>query len=298
MEETMYSEFYEMEEKHWWFVGRRNIILSLLDQHVDRSPNNRRILDVGCGTGANLRYFSRYGKVTGIDLSKSALQFCNLRGKYDLIQASGEEIPFRDNSFDVITMLDVLEHIEEDAKTLKELYRVLKPRGTLLITVPAYNFLWSGHDFASHHKRRYYRGEFKRKIISAGFEVKRLTHISSILFPIIFFRRMGKKIVDRLFKVERPPESEVKMGSELFNKSMIKIFTSERSFLTRNINFPFGSSLLGIAQKPIKEKSSLIPSISKRPTHVQDENIKEGSLIHSNTSNSSSDIVLQDTLRE
>ena len=156
MEQQAYREQFETEDAHWWFEGRRAVIWALLDRAgLAASAGGLRILDAGCGTGRNLIEFGPLGDARGIDSSPEAIEFCRRRGVLGATEGRLESLPFDDGSFDLILATDVLEHIEDDQSVMRELRRVAAPGACLLATVPAYRWLWSQHDDAHHHFRRY-----------------------------------------------------------------------------------------------------------------------------------------------
>ena len=153
MEEEIYHKTAAYEEGHWWFKGRRCIIEKVL--HDLSLPSKPKILEMGCGTGGNLSLLSQYGEVYGVELDNFARNYASKRHIGPILPGSlPHEIPYQDNFFDLIALLDVLEHVEEDGLSLVQLHKKLKPGGYLLITVPAFPALWSAHDEAHHHKRR------------------------------------------------------------------------------------------------------------------------------------------------
>lgn len=156
MQQHTYSIMYRIEERHWWFVGRRRIIESFLESVCANLKNDRpRVLDIGCGTGANLEMLSRFGETEGVDVSSAALAFCRERGLRNVRQGEAEHLPYEDGSFDLVTCLDVVEHLDDDVAGLREMHRVLRPKGRALLFVPAFAFLWGVQDDISHHRRRY-----------------------------------------------------------------------------------------------------------------------------------------------
>ena len=184
MESQMYQEMMEVEDQHWWFVARRSII-----EQVIRNlnlPADAEIFEAGCGTGGNLAMLSHHGRVYGMELNETARNFAS-----DLqigeIQPGflPDNIPFPDQNFDLIVLLDVLEHLEEDTASLQALSRKLKPSGWLLITVPAYPWLWSKHDELLHHKRRYLLNNLRQIVGNAGYNVDFASHFNFVLFPLI-----------------------------------------------------------------------------------------------------------------
>ena len=159
MEQHTYGIMNDVEDKHWWFVGRRAILESFLARTVEsiRQPNSTvRILDVGCGTGANLEMLKQYGESEGVDVSDDALEFCRKKG-LKVHKGLAEELPFPDETFDLVTALDVVEHLDDDIAGLKEMLRVLKTGGKTLIFVPAFMWLWGVQDDISNHRIRYTR---------------------------------------------------------------------------------------------------------------------------------------------
>ena len=185
MRKDFYAEYFEVEDRHWWFLGRRRILLSLLARHLPETEHERRIVDVGCGTGTMLQQLSRFGRVQGADGDPEAIRFCRERGLPDIELIRLPVLPFDDAAFDLLTLLDVLEHVDEDFETLQSIHRVLKPGGTLLLAVPAFRFLWGQQDEISLHKRRYVVGEIRELLTRAGFEIVKLSYFNTFLFPFI-----------------------------------------------------------------------------------------------------------------
>ena len=170
MQPHTYPILYEVEEKHWWFVGRRRIVASFVAEicrKMGRHPT--RILDVGCGTGANLEMLSQFGDAEGVDVSQEALAFCRARGLERIRHGEAERLPYEDESFDLVTALDVVEHLDDDVAGLCEMRRVLRPGGHALLFVPAFMFLWGVQDDVSHHRRRYTLSQLRRVVGQAGF---------------------------------------------------------------------------------------------------------------------------------
>jgi ubiquinone/menaquinone biosynthesis C-methylase UbiE len=188
MYEHEYDSMYRLEGSYWWYVARRALAVELLTDEINgRSPV--RILDVGCGTGANVSAFTQLATTTGIDASMDALHFCRNRGINAVALSPVEVLPFGRATFDIVTALDVLEHTDDDLLCLREIHRVSKERGLVLITVPAYGFLWSEHDEALKHRRRYTAHELRNKLALTGFEVVRTSYfISTLFFPILALR--------------------------------------------------------------------------------------------------------------
>src|SRR6266542_4298356 len=187
MQQHTYSIMYEVEGTHWWFVGRRRIIASFVSRIVRSLHKERpRILDVGCGTGANLELLGGFGLAEGVDVSAQALEFCRARGLVDVKQGEAERLPYEDQSLDLVTGLDVVEHLDNDLVGLREMHRVLRPSGYALIFVPAFMFLWGVQDDISNHRRRYTLTGLKQVALQAGFEIERASYVNITFFAPIF----------------------------------------------------------------------------------------------------------------
>ena len=237
-----------MEDIHWWFVARRRIFLTILDKYLKAKPKYAsRVLDVGCGTGTMLTYLARYGEAEGIDMDAEAIQYCRERGLARVTQAKADRLPFAEDTFELVTALDVIEHIDDDRAALNEALRVLRPGGSLLISVPAYRFLWGRQDDINLHKRRYVASEVRERLTSAGFQVVRLTYVNAVLFPAIAAVRLARHLLpkpatlesDFSFPAPRP-----------MNYMLGQVFGAERFFL-KHLDIPFGVSIVALAKKPL-----------------------------------------------
>jgi SAM-dependent methyltransferase len=240
-----YAEYYEMEDRHWWFVGRRRIFLALLDRHLGSNASGRRVLDVGCGTGTMLGYLSRYGKAEGVDADPEAVQFCHQRGVERVRLVESGPLPHDPETFDLVTALDVIEHVDDDAGMVREMERVLRRGGTLLVSVPAYRWMWGSQDEIAHHKRRYLARELRGKIAGAGLDVRRLSYFNTLLFPPI--------AAVRVLRPYRPGSADLRSDFELtrpgrMNDLLARVFSLEARVLPR-LGFPFGVSILALAIK-------------------------------------------------
>ena len=196
MESSVYAQFYELERDHWWFAGMRHVCRTMLvDSYKSCGLNEDRCLDLGCGTGLWMQDLMAFGPSQAVDFSRHALSFCQARGLFGLTQASAEHLPYKTASFGLITALGLIEHLEDEAAFLAELYRILVPGGQTLLLTSAYHFLWSEHDQVVHHKRRYTKTQLRALLHKEGYEVLRITYVNTVLFfPIILMRalrRMG-----------------------------------------------------------------------------------------------------------
>lgn len=244
MEKVNYEEYYQSEKIHWWHRGRRHIIFTLLDQHLKFKPDNR-ILDVGCGCGTMLKELSVYGEVVGIELSEKAINFCRKKGYTNLSCASAQAIPFSDNTFNLVTILDTLEHTEDDLKSLQELYRVCQKGGLVLITVPAFNFLWGDVDELCGHKQRYISKELKTKMQAVGFQVLRLSYINMFLFLPTYLLRIYKKLFNKKTKPNSPFATTLPSIVNLVLESIFKF----EAFWVKRGGMPFGVSIIALGEK-------------------------------------------------
>ncbi len=243
MDPTAYDVVHEVEESHWFFVGRRRILSRLLDESLD-GPGRPQILDVGCGTGATMGFLERYGQVTGIDVSLKAMRYCQTQDRSRLCLADGASLPFADESFDLVTALDLLEHLPQEAGGLREMWRVLKSGGRMILFVPAFMFLWSDFDLFSGHHRRYTRPELRQRIERAGFEVVRISYFNTLLFPVVW----GVRTVQNMVGGWRSVRSDLDLPSGVFNGLLTTIFSLEAGLIDRG-SMPFGVSLLCVAGK-------------------------------------------------
>lgn len=241
MEKQLYQEMYDIEEKHWWFHGRRKILYSVLKQAIGKVE---KILDIGCGTGFNAQWLRGLGReVYGLEMSEEAIKFARSRApELNIIKGEFPNHKIKEK-FDIITLFDVLEHFDDDGKALAAVRDLLNPGGYVILSVPAFSFLWSEHDELAHHKRRYTGRELRDKLTAAGFEVVRLTYFNTFLFPLILVFRFLRKIFGL-----RAGKTDFFMAPAPLNLWLAKIFGAER-FLLRYISFPFGVSLLAVVRK-------------------------------------------------
>ena len=239
-----YQILYDTEATHWWLAARRNIVLDWIRQRYS-SHTDLHILDAGCGTGLMLQQLALYGKVEGVDISEEALQFCRKRGLENVRHADVLQLPFGPGEFDVVTALDVLEHLDDDTAALKEFRRVLKPGGRVFIFAPAHRWLWSLQDEVSHHKRRYVGRTLRDAVIGAGLEIERQSYVSTFLLPVIYLGRQLLKVRMKFHEYN----TENNLHPAWSNGILRSVFESEIPIL-RHVDMPFGASLLCVARKP------------------------------------------------
>lgn len=257
MQQHTYAIMDRVEDSHWWFVGRRAILESFLRDIVKSSKlisatadanrpaeagtQNLRILDVGCGTGANLEMLSQFGSAEGVDVSDEALEFCRRKG-LAVQKGLAEKLPYADATFDITTALDVVEHLDDDIAGLKEMHRVTKTGGYSLIFVPAFMWLWGVQDDISHHRIRYTRKQIVERLEKAGYTVERATYANFTFFAPI----LGGRTLMKLTGIK--PDSENNINVSALNGLFGKIFSAERHIL-KNLDFPFGVSIVIVARK-------------------------------------------------
>jgi SAM-dependent methyltransferase len=242
MENELFDEMYKVETQHWWFVARRKIIETIIKK-LDLAKDSR-IMDAGCGNGDNLVFLAKYGDVVAMERDANALTKAQARGigkvlKGDLPNNIHVDIR-KDN--DLIVLLDVLEHIEDDAGSLNALRACVKDNGNLILTVPAYQFLWTTRDEQHHHKRRYTANKLKELIETNGWNVHYISYFNSLLFPLALIDRIKQKV----FPLAQ--DGDLKMPPEIINYFFEKIFSFE-SKLIGNIRLPFGLSIIVVAKK-------------------------------------------------
>jgi SAM-dependent methyltransferase len=239
LEQQAYREQFETEDAHWWFEGRRAVIWALLDRAGLTTPGTGlRILDAGCGTGRNLIEFGRLGDARGIDSSPEAIDFCRRRGVLGATEGRLESLPFEDGAFDLILATDVLEHLEDDRSVMRELRRVAAPTARLLATVPAYRWLWSQHDEAHHHFRRYTLRDLRERLRAQGWETVEWSYFNSALLPpIAAVRTLGRR---------RPPADgrpDLKLTPPALNRMLLAPMQAEAALIRRGARLPAGVSI-------------------------------------------------------
>lgn len=242
MDPHIYQQMRSLEDQHWWFAGRRQIVGQMLGS-LDL-PKRARILDAGCGTGGNLKFLSRFGEVIGVELDDNAATLARERGAWPVLKGSlPDKMPFAGQQFDLIVLLDVLEHIDDDGASLRTLQNLLAPGGYLLLTVPAFPFLWSSHDEDHHHKRRYRAAGLQAIIESTGLRLRYTSYFNTWLFPLVAAIRLAR----RVFPVGEVGQ-DVQLPRPAVNRMLKALFSSERHWIGQH-RLPFGVSLLAVARK-------------------------------------------------
>ena len=237
---SAYDEMASLQDRHWWFLGRRAVLARVIEQLA--LPDDAAILEVGAGTGGNLRMLQRYGSVEAVEMDATARAIASSRAPGVLIREGRlpDRIPCRPGAFDLVCLLDVLEHVDSDAESLATLRGFLRPSGYLLLTVPAYRWLWSAHDVRLHHRRRYTAGTLAAVALSAGLRIERLSYFNTLLFPLAVLGRL-------LDRVRKPGSSTTggAMPSSIVNAALFRVFAAEASLVTR-VRLPVGLSLVAV----------------------------------------------------
>lgn len=261
MNPAEYERMHALESHYWWFVGRRALIAQLLSLTLPnlKSSSSLRLVDIGCGTGANLPMLcetvGESGTVFGFDFSPLALEFARSRlhdSRIHLSQGDALRLPIRDSSTDLVTMLDVLEHLSDDQAALTEVRRILRPGGALVLSVPAYQHLWSAHDEALHHFRRYEKLGLEATLKQAGFKIAKLSFAMSMMPPVAWlWRKMVLPLVPkRPHDAKRHSEGAVlPTVPEWGNQLLVRYLQYEGQIIARR-PIKFGTSLVAIAYKP------------------------------------------------
>lgn len=241
-----YETMYQLENRHWWFLAKKRYIKTILDLYLKEKEYN--ILDIGCGTGGMMELLKEYGRVFGMDHHGAACEFSRQRNPFPLIKGDANHLPFKKGTFHLITLLDVLyhQHILNDEEVLRQIHELLVPKGLLLITDSAFEFLKSTHDIAVMARHRYTLKELRAKLKTSHFSIQKSTYLYFIIFPVVALSRLMGKLT--LLFSKPSIRSDLKETSPYLNKSLAAILCWEGKLL-RLLAFPCGSSLLILGEK-------------------------------------------------
>ncbi len=246
MDREEYARMYALEDGYWWFVGKRRIAETLIHQYV--APTRQlQVLDVGCGTGGLLHHLlGGKGRAFGLDLSEVALQFARQRHLDRLVQASADNLPYGDGSFDLVTALDLLYHrwVADDGAALRECWRVLRPGGWLLVMDSAFQFLYGEHDVRYWGQRRYTTGDLRARVEAAGLTIHKLSYANTLFFPAV----VAVRLWSRAFGTRSAGDFMLRPLPSWFNGLLTAMYTLEARGL-RWLSYPFGASVVCLAQK-------------------------------------------------
>ena len=244
MLKSHYKDIFENQDSHWWYKGMEKINTNLLSKYLFHGKSKLKILDAGCGSGAALKYLSKFGNVIGVDISDEALRFAKKRGK--VRKANVSSLPFNDSSFDVVVCLDVLFHqwIINDMKAISEFSRVLKKDGILLMREPAFDWMKSNEDVIGFTRYRYTTDSVKRKLNKSSFDIMKISYANFFLFPLVLLKRLP--VVIGLKK--ESAVSDIYKLNRLLN-FFLSLFLFVEAFILKYINLPYGTSVIGVARK-------------------------------------------------
>ncbi len=249
MHDALYAQMRTLEDRHWWFTGRRRIVAEMI-RRLDL-PADARILDAGCGTGGNLPMLSTFGAPVGVEYDAGAADLARARGICPVVRgALPGAMPFAPQSFRLITLLDVLEHLEDDRASLQALGALLAPDGQLLLTVPAFPFLWGPHDEEHHHHRRYRARGLRAVIAATGLRPRWMSYYNSSLFPAVAAVRLMHKALPSAGRGAAADEvgGELALPPAPLNGLLQYLFAAERHLLGR-VPLPVGVSLIAVLEK-------------------------------------------------
>ena len=239
-----YKEYAQLEREHWWFQVRGKIISKLILTSIETNENKQlNILNIGAATGKTSEILSKFGKVTSLEYDKDCCDYAKQQFNMTIIHGSILELPFMDEEFDLVCAFDVIEHVEDDLLGINEMKRVCKIDGLLVLTVPAFMFLWSHHDEVNHHYRRYTLNNLKDLVKKAGLHPVRGTFYNTLLFiPIALFRLFSKMIPEKLIRKGAGSDATLHNTNSLISRILYHIFNLELSLL-KLFNLPFGVSI-------------------------------------------------------
>jgi SAM-dependent methyltransferase len=238
MERIVYDRMAELDSRHWWYRARREILADLIRRRI-ALPENPRILEIGCGTGHNIVMLKRFGRVDAVEIDPAARAIASRRLGHAVMDAPLPALTgIEDRAYDLVAILDVLEHVEEDREALESIARKLRPGGRILIAVPAHPWMWSAHDVVNHHKRRYTKRTLRAVVASAGLRIEMLSWFNSLLFPLAAAARLAGK-------VRKKEDSDDKLPPRPLNALFQAIFSLERYAIGR-LRFPPGVSIVAI----------------------------------------------------
>lgn len=249
MDPKMYLDTFRMENHFWWFAGMREIGRAMLGPYFGPGRPPADILDVGCGTGAHLAYLKEFGRPVGLDFSQDACQFSRSVFDGSVYRASADDLPFADESFDLVATMGVLcqQAVRSDVGAMREICRVLRPGGYIFLRVPAYPWLYSHHDRVAETRERYSTQMIVDRMEQAGFDVVQVTHANMLLFPIA----LVKRLIDKVYPLQGEHQGDIQPVPEPLNWLFTRLLSAEAPLISRG-SLPVGLSLMALGRKPIQ----------------------------------------------
>jgi len=241
------------EDRHWWFASRTRALLGLLDRYVGPG-NDRKVLDVGAGAGNMMHHLAHYGQVVGVDNNPRPIAVAQERG-YEVRLGDAQDLPFEDGEFDLVALLDTVEHCPDDAAVFRECFRVTRPGGHLVVTVPAFMWLWSYNDVLNKHQRRYTARELRTRLLEAGYTPQYISYNNFLIFPLAALMILARRWADRKLDLASPHfdddayQVEMEPVSPLLNTILSQVGRLEAALL-RRMTLPIGTSIIALAQRP------------------------------------------------
>jgi len=236
------ENIHKIEKRNWWFMSRRQLVFQLFKK-LNFYNNPPNILDIGCGSGANMEMLKPFGKITGIDIFPESVNYVKSLG-FKVLEADAQELPLPNNSFDLVLVMDLLEHVENDEKVISEIHRVLKPSGFCIVTVPAFNLMWSPSDKTLKHYRRYSKNKLKKLV--KNFIIKKIIYWNFFLFfPILLIRKFFDKYLVRKTIIL----GDIPNFPNIINKLLSLVLKLENKLIKQGINLPFGVSIVCLLKK-------------------------------------------------
>ncbi len=251
MDPKFYKEYFYLERNHWWFTARLKILEAYISRlEISQGGEPLKILNAGVATGATSEMLSKFGEVVSLEYDEDCCDFLEARTTIVPVRGSLTSLPFDNEQFDLVCAFDVIEHIENDALACRELSRVLKSGGAYIITVPAFNFLWSQHDVVNHHYRRYSKTKLLHTLTSNQLVSTYSTFFNFLLFiPIAIYRVLQKVLPKSAKSKTSGSDNELFENSKWLNKLLHRVFLFENKLLAYNISLPWGVSLLSSGHK-------------------------------------------------
>jgi SAM-dependent methyltransferase len=239
MERAVYDAMAELDQRHWWYVARRRVLAELLRRRVTL-PADARVLEIGCGTGHNLEMLGEFGAVDALEVDETARALARKRLGREIFSAPLPELAgVPQNHYDLVAAFDVVEHIADDRSAIEGIARLLKPGGTLVLTVPAHQWMWSAHDVVNHHQRRYSKRALKELVEGSPLKLESIGYFNTLLFPVAIAERLASRLRGK-------ENADLSLPPAPVNQALERIFAAERGLIGR-VPLPPGLSLFAVA---------------------------------------------------